>query len=355
MLLAVMNCWIVLVTGQEDHFTTSTSNTQDVSTLLRSTNLTVSANLLTNYSSNLVEVEEPNDHISATTAIMKPTVQYTSTEPPSALELTRRGKTSEESEIGRTTLLITDSKHSETFNGLTESTETVNGVLETSPGVRIEIESATGTVSVRETMTGVPISVAPSLRISDVTETTEASSGRLETESTVTSESEALATEQFSVTEPGSAVPIYPDIPDLNAVSSTTEGPMFPFTIPSSSFGKHEPSHYHCIGPGRFPARPSCTEYHICRLAGFWFVHFKQTCHFGLQFSLLFGFCVPSYLSDCKIDPYLANVRRKDGARSEKDDSRSSEFEDESEKGRTGDVSRRNLWFPLMKKGRALY
>jgi hypothetical protein len=309
--------------------------------------------MLKNYPPNQEAAEEPNDHISETTAIMRSTVQYTSTESPSKLELTHQGKTSEQSELGRTTPFITDYKNSDTFNGLSGLTETGNTLLETS--VRKEIESAITTVSVGETMTGVPTSVAPSSTISNVTEATEVSTGLLETESTVTSESEAITIEQYSVTGPGSTVPIYPDIPDFNDVSSTTEDPMFPFTIPSTSFGKPSPSLYSCIGPGRFPARTSCTEYHICLLAGFWFVHFKQTCHFGLQFSLRFRFCVPSYLSDCKIDPYLANVRRKNGARSENDDSKSSEFDDNGEEGRTGEVSKRNLWFPLVKKGRDLY
>jgi hypothetical protein len=303
--------------------------------------------MLTNYSPNLDEAEEPNDPISETTGIMTSTVQYTSTESLSELELTHQGKTSEVSELGRTTQFITDYKYSETYNVLSESTESGNGVLETSTGVRIETESVTSTVSVRETMTGVTIS--------GVTETTEAFSDLLETESTVTSESETFTTEKFSVTEPDSTVPIYPNIPDFNEVSSTTEGPVFPFTIPWTSFEEQAPSHYLCIGPGRFPERTSCTEYHICRFVGVWFVHLKQTCHFGLQFSLRFRVCVPSYLSDCKMNSYLANVRRQDGASGEKYDSRSSEFDDESEQGRTGEVSRRSLWFPLMKEGRALY
>lgn len=349
MFLVVVKCWVVLVDGQDDYVTASTSNMQGVSTLLQSTNLTVSTNILRNYSSNLEEAEESNDHISGTAAISM------STESPNGQQLTHQGRTSEGSEFGSTTLFITDYKDSETFNVLSEPTETGNSVLETSTGVRIEIESATSTMSVRETMSGVPTSVAPSSTISKVTETNKAPSDLLETESTVTSESEAHTAEQFSVTEPDSTVPIYPDFADFNGVSSSTEGSMFPFTIPSTSFGKHAPSDYHCIGSGRFPARLSCTEYHICRLVGIWFVHFKQTCHFGLQFSLRFRFCVPSYLSDCKIDPYLANVRRKAGARSEQDDIRSSEFDEESEGGRTREVSRRNLWFPLLKEGRALY
>jgi hypothetical protein len=297
--------------GQEDYFTASTINTHDVSTLSQSTNPTVCTNTLTNYSLNLDAAEEANGHISETTAIMRSTVEYTSIDSPSELELTHHGKTSEESELGRTTLFITNYIDTETFNGLSGLTETGNDILETSTGVRIEVESATSTVSVRETLTGESSSVAPVSTISNVTDTTEVSGGLLEKESTVTSECEVLTAEQFSVTEPDSIVPIYPDIPDFNEVSSTTDGPMFPFTIPSISFGEHAPSLYHSVRPGRFAAGPSCAEYHICRLAGFWFVHFRQTCHFGLQFSPLFRFCVPSYLSDCKIDAYLANGHSK--------------------------------------------
>jgi hypothetical protein len=301
--------------------------------LLQSTKPTVSTNILTNYSPSLEGNEESNGHISETITNMKSTVQHTSTVSPNELELTHQETTSEQIELGRTTLLITDYRASETFNELSESTATSSGVLKTSTGTPIEIESATSTVSARETATSVPSSTV--------------SNGLLESESTVTSESEAITTEQVFASEPEATIPNSPDIPDFNDASSSTECSTFPFTIPPTS-------HYHCIGSGRFPARPSCTEYHVCRLEGFWFVHFKQTCHFGLHFSLRLRFCVPSYLSDCEIDPYLTDYNRKDGVHSENNRS-SSEYDDDSAEGRIGEVSRRNLWFPLMKKRRAMY
>lgn len=341
MLLAVVKCWIVLVAGQEDYFTASTRNTEDSSTVLQPTEPTASTDMLTNYSQNLEGVN----------TVMRSTVQYTSTESPSELELTHQEETTEQSELEGTTQFITDHRDSETLNGLSESTETGNGVRETNTGVRIlvDIDPATSTV------TGVPTSVSQSSTISNasvVTETTESSNDLLEPESTVASETDALTSEQVWITEQDATVPSYPDLDD---VSSATEGPASAFTTPSTSFGKHAPSDYHCIFPGRFPARPSCTEYHVCRLAGFRFVHFKRSCHFGLQFSIWLGFCVPSYLSDCQMDPYFANVRRRDGGHNERGYSRSNDFDDDSEDGRSGEVPKRNSWFSLMRNRINLY
>jgi hypothetical protein len=278
-------------------------------------------------------------------------MRSTSTEPPSELELAPQEETTGQSELERTTQFITDYRDSETLNGLSDPTETGNDVGETSTDVRIleDLDPATSTV------TGVPTSVAPSstiLNVSAVTDTTESSNGLLEPESTVTSEIDALTSEQVWITEQDATVPSYPD---LNDVSSATDGPVSAFTTPSTSFGKQAPSDYHCIFPGRFPARPSCTEYHVCRLAGYRYVHFKRSCHFGFQFSLWLGICVPSYLSDCQMDPYFGNVRTRYGGHSERGYSRSSDFDDDSEDGRSGEVPKINSWFSLMRNIINLY
>lgn len=323
MLLAVVKCWIVLVAGQEDVSPANAGNMQDFLVSSPSTEATVSTTVLTNYPPNLVGVEEASNHISETYALTRSTVQYSSTESPSELNPTYQERTGERSELGRTTQLVPDYRGSEPFNGLSESGESGNDVLETTTGVGtlVDLEAATYRASVTATETGLPTSTAPS----PVT---------LQTE-------EAPPSEQVSVTEPDATVPSYPDI---NDVSSSTEAPRSPLSTASTSVGKRPPQDFHCIGPGRFPARPSCTEYHVCRLAGFWFVHFRKSCHFGLQFSLRLGFCVPSYLSDCQMDSYFGRGY-----------SRSREFDDDSQAGQSGEVSRRNLLYSLMNNGRNWY
>jgi hypothetical protein len=55
------------------------------------------------------------------------------------------------------------------------------------------------------------------------------------------------------------------------------------------------------------------------------------------------------------MDPYFANVRLRDGGHSERGYSRSSEFDDDRGDGRSEEVSRRNLWYSLMRNGINLY
>jgi hypothetical protein len=62
------------------------------------------------------------------------------------------------------------------------------------------------------------------------------------------------------------------------------------------------PTHvFQCPRPGRFPARSSCTEYHVCRRRGGRLLHSEERCPPGHGFSSRLKFCVPSHLLlECK-------------------------------------------------------
>jgi hypothetical protein len=354
--LTVATYCVVLVTGEMEYITARTTNVQDSSFLLNSTKPTATTENLTTTSPTSKPEEESTELISEHTTTIWPKTQHTSAESLNGLEFTQQETISEQ------TSLFTTNNTSETTIRLSEYITGSNVVLETSTETAVETLSATNIVSVSETVTSLPSSVAQSLTVpifSVVSEATEPSNKLLEADTIVTSESETLPTEQFAITDEASltdsettvqnSAEITPDIPDLNGVSSsTTECPSFPSTTLSTSFKPNIP-YYHCTETGHFPARPSCIEYHVCRRVGFWLIHFKATCHFGHQFSLQFRFCVPSYLSDCNRDPYLVNASMKDDEHNAQNDNSSSEFDDDNGECENEEEFRRTLLTSILK------
>ena len=293
MLLAV-ETWIVLVAAQAEYFNVGTTNEQDVSAQLAPSTETV-----TTHTPNSEREEKSNGYFSEPSTIITSTSTDTSTKLFNELESTQQGILTEQTAAKPTTELLTANLVSETSGGLSDSTEFGN-VLEISTGFPL----GTGNVSDGEAGT----------KSSDVTEGVETyesgtSSGVLGTQSISFAESNTPSTEQVLVIESETTVPnsveisSHGPIPNFIDVPSTTERPASPVSVFPIPHDTHS-SQYHCTRPGHFPARPSCTDYHVCRLVGFWFVHFKQTCHFGLQFSARIGLCVPGYLSDCRIDSH---------------------------------------------------
>jgi hypothetical protein len=243
--------------------------------------------------------EESNGYVSEPSTIITSTITDTSIKPFNELESTEQGILIEQSAVKPTTELVTASLVSETIGGLSDSTEFEN-VLEISTGVPL----GTFEVSDRKTETNGP-------DVIEDLETTESgsSNGVLGTQLIAIAESNTPSTEQVPVIESETTVPNSVEVsshgltPNFIGLSSTTERPAFPVSVFPISYDTHN-LHYHCTKPGHFPARPSCTDYHVCWLVGFWFVHFKQTCPFGLQFNARIRLCVPGFLSDCTIDSH---------------------------------------------------
>ncbi|XP_069674761.1 uncharacterized protein [Periplaneta americana] len=133
-----------------------------------------------------------------------------------------------------------------------------------------------------------------------------------------------------------------------------------PTTPPSSvpcdtepGFFKPQYPMYYCTKPGHFPAPPSCDEYHVCRLIGIWLIHFKETCHYGFEFSYKYKFCVPVYLSDCRSVSYPTDSGTNNNQTSTEDDSSSIEYIDDSRETGVSDESEilpRSMWIPLIQK-----
>jgi len=292
--LLAVETWIVLVAAQAEYLNPGTTNEQDVSAQLAPSTETV-----TTLTPNSERGEESNGYISEPSTIITSTITDTSTKIFNELESTQQEILTEQPAAKPTTELVTASSVSETSGGLSDSTEFGN-VLEINTGFPVD------TVKVLDSEGGTQ---GPD--VTEGVESTESgtSSGVLGTQSTSNAESHTPSTEQVPVIESEITVPnsveisSHGPIPNYIGFPSTTERPAFPVSVFPISYDRHN-SHYHCARPGHFPARPSCTEYHVCRLVGFWFVHFKQTCHFGLQFNARIHLCVPGYLSDCTIESH---------------------------------------------------
>jgi hypothetical protein len=290
----VAEIWIVLVAAQAEYLSAGTTNEQDVSA-----QMAPSTETMTTHTPTSEREEESNGYVSEPSTIITSTITDTSTKLFSELESTQQGILTEQPAAKPNTELVTDSLVSEASGGLSDSTEFGN-VLEIITGVPL------GTVEVSDSEGGIH---GPD--VTEGVETTESgtSSGVLETQSIPIAESNTPSTEQVPGIESETTVlnsveiSSHEPIPNFIGVPSITEHPGFPFSFFPNSYDKNN-SHYHCIRPGHFPARPSCTDYHVCRLVGFWFVHFKETCHFGLQFNARIRLCVPGYLSDCRIDSH---------------------------------------------------
>jgi hypothetical protein len=289
--LLAVETWLVLVAVQAENLNAGTTNEQDVSAQLAPSTETVTTHTLASE-----REEESNGYVSEPSTIITSTITDTPTKLFNELESIQQGILTEQSAVKPTTELITASFVSETSGGLSDSTEFGN-VLEISTGVPL----STVEVSDRKAETN-------GLDVTENVETTESgtSSGVLETQSISTAESNTPSAEQVPVIESETTVPnsveisLHKPIPNFIDFPSTTEHPTFPVSVFPISYDTHN-LHYHCTRPGHFPARPSCTDYHVCWLVGFWFVHFKQACHFGLQFNAQIRLCVPDYLSDCRI------------------------------------------------------
>ena len=289
--LLAVETWIVLVAAQAEYLNAGTTNEPDVSAQLAPSTETV-----TTLTPTSEREEESNGYVSEPSTIITLIIADTSTKLFNEVESTQQEMPTEQPAAKPTTELVTASSVSETSGGLSDSTEFGN-VLETNTGVPVD----TVKVPDREGGTQGP----------DVTEDVETtasgtSSGVLGTQSISNAESYTPSTEQIPVIESETTVPnsveisSHGPIPNFIGVPSTTERPAFPVSVFPVSYDTHN-SHYHCTRSGHFPAGPSCTNYHVCWLVGFWFVHFKQTCHFGLQFNPRIQLCVPGYLSDCRI------------------------------------------------------
>ncbi|GFG30375.1 hypothetical protein Cfor_12946, partial [Coptotermes formosanus] len=291
--LLAVETWIVVVAAQGELFTARTPSEQAVST-----QLTTPTGTVTIYTPTSDRAEESNGHLSEPSTIITSTFQDTSNKPLSEIEFTQQETVTEQPAAKATIELTTDDSASETSSGLLDSTEFRNVSEISSTGFPVDI------VKVSDSEAG-----ADGPNVTDGVETNESgtSGGVLGTESMLNTESNALSTEHVPVIKSETTVPNSVEIsshgctPYFNNVSSTTECPVFPVTIFPISYDTHTP-HYHCTRPGHFPARATCTDYHVCRLVGFWFVHFKETCHFGLQFNARLRLCVPSYLSDCRLE-----------------------------------------------------
>lgn len=294
LVLLAVETWIVLVAAQAEHLNTGTTNEQDVSAQLAPSTGTV-----TTLTPTSEREKESNGYVSEPSTTITSTITDTSTKLFNELESTQQEILTEQPAANPTTELVTASVVSETSGGLSDSTEFGN-VLEISTGAPVD------TVKVPDSEGGTQ---GPD--VTEGVETTESgtSSGVLATQSISNAESYTPSTEQAPVIESEITVPnsveisSHGPIPNCIGVPCTTERPGFPVSFFPISYDTHN-SHYHCTRPGHFPARPSCTDYHVCRLVGFWFVHFKQTCPFGLQFNARIQLCVPSYLSDCRVDSY---------------------------------------------------
>jgi Chitin binding Peritrophin-A domain. len=292
--LLAVEIWIILVAAQEEYFTAGTTNKQDASAQLEPSTETVTTHTLTSET-----VEESNGHVSEPPIIITATIKDTSTKPFNELEFTQQEILTEQNAAKTTTEPVTANSVSETSGGLSVSTEFGN-VLEVNTGVPVDAVK----VSDSQVATGGP-------DVTEGVETTESGTSIvvLGAKSISNADSNTLSTEQVPVIESETTVPnsveisSHGPISNFNDVCSTTECSEFPDSVFSISFDTNN-SHYQCTRPGHFPARPSCTDYHVCRLVGFWFVHFKQTCHFGLQFNARIRLCVPGYLSDCRISSH---------------------------------------------------
>jgi len=292
--LLAVETWIVLVAAQAQYFNAGTTNEGDVSAQLAPSTETVTTHTPTSE-----RKEESNGYVSEPSTIITSTITDTSTKLFNKLESTQQGILTEQPAAKPTTEIITASFVSETFGGLSDSTEFVN-MLRTSTRVPL----GTVKVSGSEAETNGP-------DVTEGVETTESgtSSGVLGTPSISIAKSNTPSTEQVPVIESETTVPNSVEIsshwpiPNFIDLPSTTERPAFPVPVFPISHDTHN-SHYQCTTPGHFPARPSCTDYHVCRFVGFWLVHFKHTCHFGLQFNARIRLCVPGYLSDCRIDSH---------------------------------------------------
>lgn len=291
--LLAVETWIVLVAAQTEYLNAGTTNEQDVSAQLAPSTETV-----TTLTPTSEREEESSGYVSEPSTIITSTITDTSTKLFNELESTQEILT-EQPAAKPTTELVTASSVSETSGGLSDSTE-FGDVLEINTGVPADtfrVPNSEGGTQGQYVTEGV--------------ETTESgtSSGVLGTQSISNVESYTPSTEQVPVIESETTVPnsveisSHGPIPNCIGVPSTTERPAFPVSVFPISYDTHN-SHYHCTRPGHFPARPGCTDYHVCRLVGFWFVHFKQTCHFGMQFNARIQLCVPGYLSDCRIDSH---------------------------------------------------
>jgi hypothetical protein len=286
--------WIILVATQADYLTAGTTNEQDVSAQLAPSTETV-----TTHTPNSEREAESNGYVSEPSTIITSTITDISTELFNELESTQQEILTEESVAKPTTELVTASSVTERSGDLSDSTEFGNE-LEASTGVPV------GTVRVFDSKAG-----TNGADVHEDLETTGSgtSTGVPGTRLISNAESNALSTENIPVIESETSVPnsvevsSHVPIPNFVGVPSTTEYPALPVPVFPISNDTHN-LHYHCKRPGHFPARPSCTDYHVCWLVGFWFVHFKQTCHFGLQFNARIRLCVPSYLSDCNIDSH---------------------------------------------------
>jgi len=292
--LLAVETWIVLVAAQAEYLNAGTTNEQDVSA-----QLAPSTEAVTTLTPTSETEEESNGHVSEPSTTITSTITDTSTKLFNELESTQQEILTEHPAAKPSTEPVTASAVSETSGGLSDSTEFGN-VLEISTGAPVD------TVKVPDSEGGTQ---GPD--VTEGVETTESgtSSGVLETQSISNAESYTPSTKQVPVIESGTTVPnsveisSHGPIPNYIGVPCTTERPGFPVSVFPISYDTHN-SHYHCTRPGHFPARPSCTDYHVCRLVGFWFVHFKQTCHFGLQFNARIQLCVPGYLSDCRVDSH---------------------------------------------------
>jgi len=292
--LLAVETWLVLVALQAEYLNAGTTNEQDVSAQLAQSTETVTTHTLASEGE-----EESNGYVSEPSTIITSTITDTSTKLFNELESTQQGILTEQSAVKPTTELVTESLVSETTGGLSDSTE-FGDVLRISTGVPL----GTVKVSDRKAETNGP-------DVTEDVETTESgtSGGVLGTQSITTAEPNTPSKEQVPVIESETTVPnsveisSHGPIPNFTGFPSTTERPAFPVSVFPISYDTHN-LNYHCTMPGHFPARPSCTDYHVCWLVGSWFVHFKQTCHFGLQFNARIGLCVPGYLSDCMIDSH---------------------------------------------------
>ncbi|XP_069674791.1 uncharacterized protein [Periplaneta americana] len=142
-----------------------------------------------------------------------------------------------------------------------------------------------------------------------------------------------------------------PNYADESSMNKETESSRDGSTTEQNNLQTYSPQ-YICIRPGRFPARPSCTEYHVCRRVGVWLFHFKERCHYGFEFSSRHRRCVPPHVSDCRkefVFSYIHNRHNKE------DESKSSESvnensDEDSRSSHSEEEPRRNILAFLLKK-----
>jgi hypothetical protein len=211
-------------------------------------------------------------------------------------------------------------------------------------GLELTQKESTGSETKLETL--IPESgPSPSRELNEDTTFTESSGLELtQQEATASEKTGCVTTSPELGSEPQRTVSEGTTATTSSELESTTSGGNIELiTLP-----------YQCTRPGRFPARPSCSEYHVCRRVGFWLLHHKETCRFGRKFSSRYGICVRGRSSDCGTGPFSwdgqSSETSENSSRELNNDNSAEDDKDDSHSDENVKTSKINLLRALLKE-----